>query len=373
MDHLGMAANMTVCGSDGTTYTNLCELKMFACKHQIDVVPVSMGICDDENFEVLDRLQREQNLESEKRLGSSCTRHEECEKLDALCITRPGRKSVCDCDDGWKSRQGVCVEQARRKKSDRLDLNTDLLSDWVLVRKGVTRYSKLSMHIHLKEKKHGTLLRMMTEDRKVGDSRVESLQTIAYNVSLELKWKQNEVQFKLNGETQKAKFDDVLDSSVKKIFLASDGKWERSRLNSTIGFLEINDVPVRIGDVKPFYMPSEISRVLKFNENGFLKLESLKMEVRQKSYFEIVFKSEKSNGLLFYWSVPSDQHTDFVGFAMIDAKPHFVYELGSGLSYIRGGPIALNSWHSVRIERFEKQVSMFVNETLVKKQQSQVG
>ena len=33
-----------------------------------------------ESFEVLDRLQREQNSE-EKRLGSPCTQHEECEKV----------------------------------------------------------------------------------------------------------------------------------------------------------------------------------------------------------------------------------------------------------------------------------------------------
>ncbi|CAI2344090.1 unnamed protein product [Caenorhabditis sp. 36 PRJEB53466] len=364
MDHLGVVSNMTVCGSDGTTYTNLCELKMFACKHQIDVVPVSMGICDDESFEVLDRLQREQNPE-EKRLGSPCVHHEECEKLDAQCITRPGRKSVCDCGEGWKSHQGICVEEAKRRKSD--------------------QFSKLSMQIHMKEKKEGTLLRMVTDDKKdlrivhenrrivikVGKAQVESLQTIAYNVSLELKWKRNEVQFKLNGEIQKHKFEDVLDSSVKRIFLGTDGKWEKNRLNAIVGFLEIDDVAVRKEDVKPFYMPPEITKTLKFQEGGYLRYQDLGMDVREKTHFEIVFKPHRTNGLVLYWSVPSDPHTDFVAFAMIDAKPHFVYELGSGLSYIRGEPLPLNTWHSVRIERFGKEVSMFVNVTLVKKHTSQ--
>ncbi|CAO4364773.1 unnamed protein product [Caenorhabditis nigoni] len=384
MDRLGVVANMTVCGSDGTTYSNLCELKMFACKHQMDVVPVSMGICDDESFEVLDRLQREQNTE-EKRLGSPCSRHEECEKLSAQCITRPGRKSVCDCGEGWRSHQGICVEIFKKRKYDQLELATDLKSDWFVLRKDVTRFSKLSLHIHLKEKREGTLLRMVTEDKKdleivhenrrivikVGKARVESLQTIAYNVSLELKWRRNELHFKLNGEIQKHTFDGVLDSSAKKIFLGSDGKWPRSRLNAIIGFLEIDDVPVRIADVKPFYMTPEISRIVKFKENGYLKFENLNMDVREKTFVEIAFKPYRTNGLLFYWSVPSDPHTDFIAFAMIDAKPHFVYELGSGLSYIRGEPIPLNSWHTVRIERFAKDVSMYVNGTLAKKYTSQ--
>ncbi|EFP07680.1 CRE-AGR-1 protein [Caenorhabditis remanei] len=414
MDHLGVVANMTVCGSDGTTYSNLCELKMFACKHQMDVVPVSMGICDDESFEVLDRLQREQNSE-EKRLGSPCTQHEECEKvvfckekskiklkifsyLLSVSLAQEENQFVIVEKDGRVikdyvlrfQKKGVRIKDRSFKiltflEYDQLELTTDLDSDWFVVRKDVRRFSKLSMHIHLKEKREGTLIRMMTEDKKdleivhenrrivikVGKTRVESLQTIAYNVSLELKWRRNEVHFKLNGEIQKNTFEDVLDSPVKKIFIATDGKWTKNRLNAIIGFLEVDDVPVRIDDVKPFYMPPEISRIVRFKENGYMKYENLNMDVREKTFVEISFRPYRTNGLLFYWSVPSDPHTDFIAFAMIDAKPHFVYELGSGLSYIRGEPIPLNSWHTVRIERFAKDVSMFVNETLVKKHTSQ--
>lgn len=56
----------------------------------------------------------------------------------------------------------------------------------------------------------------------------------------------------MNGEVQKYTFEDVLDSSVKRIYVGTDGKWPRNRLNSIVGYLEIDDEPVRIDEIKPF-------------------------------------------------------------------------------------------------------------------------
>lgn len=45
LDHLGLAAEMITCGSDGNTYDSICDLQQFACIHQLDVVPTELGTC----------------------------------------------------------------------------------------------------------------------------------------------------------------------------------------------------------------------------------------------------------------------------------------------------------------------------------------
>lgn len=41
--------NLTMCGSDGQTYVDMCHLLTNACKYQIDLVAVSIGSCAGNN------------------------------------------------------------------------------------------------------------------------------------------------------------------------------------------------------------------------------------------------------------------------------------------------------------------------------------
>ena len=71
---------MTVCGSDGVTYDSHCQLQQFACRHQLDLVVVSLGICENGDEEIQERTERE----GKTLLGSRCTVNSDCAEVSTL-------------------------------------------------------------------------------------------------------------------------------------------------------------------------------------------------------------------------------------------------------------------------------------------------
>ncbi|KAK6734704.1 hypothetical protein RB195_018103 [Necator americanus] len=73
VDHLGIVANMSICGSDGVTYEDTCQLLQFACKHQLDIVAISLGICSQEIDSTEPRERNNRQRENVVEDSSTCT------------------------------------------------------------------------------------------------------------------------------------------------------------------------------------------------------------------------------------------------------------------------------------------------------------
>ena len=77
---------------------------------------------------------------------------------------------------------------------------------------------------------------------------------------------------------------------------------------------------------------------------------------------EIQFKfrtDDANNGTLFY--VGGSNNVDFFKIELDNAKLVIEWNLGSGTGRIEGGPIVINKWYYVLVQRNEKQVTLSIN------------
>ncbi|XP_064212839.1 basement membrane-specific heparan sulfate proteoglycan core protein [Tribolium castaneum] len=81
--------------------------------------------------------------------------------------------------------------------------------------------------------------------------------------------------------------------------------------------------------------------------------------------FEISFKPQNSDGLLLYnGDKGSDRNGDFISLALVNGVPEFRFNLGGGVATVTADrPVTLNEWHTIKIIRYRKKVTMFVDGT----------
>ncbi|XP_044751334.1 basement membrane-specific heparan sulfate proteoglycan core protein isoform X8 [Coccinella septempunctata] len=78
--------------------------------------------------------------------------------------------------------------------------------------------------------------------------------------------------------------------------------------------------------------------------------------------FEISFKPEREDGLILYnGNKLGERGGDFISLSLVEGSPVFKYNLGYSVTTIRSAPISIGQWHTVKIVRNRKKVTMYVD------------
>lgn len=96
--------------------------------------------------------------------------------------------------------------------------------------------------------------------------------------------------------------------------------------------------------------------------NSYITLPTLGDSYMQFA-FEISFKPENDNGLILYnGNKGNDKSGDFISLALANSVPEFKFNLGYSTSTIKADkPIAKREWHTIKVVRNKKKVTMFVD------------
>ncbi|VDK18551.1 unnamed protein product [Anisakis simplex] len=94
-----------------------------------------------------------------------------------------------------------------------------------------------------------------------------------------------------------------------------------------------------------------------------IRLEKVKIDVRRSMDIDIWLKAFDSDGLVFYWARLKETGNgsnarkqymkgDFIALLLIASQPHFFWNLGSGIAYVKA-PATLSNhrFHSIRFTR----------------------
>lgn len=95
--------------------------------------------------------------------------------------------------------------------------------------------------------------------------------------------------------------------------------------------------------------------------NSYITLPTLGDSYMQFS-FEISFKPEADGLILYNGNKGNDRTGDFISLALVNGVPEFKFNLGYSTSTVKADrPISNREWHTVKVIRNKKKVTMYVD------------
>lgn len=96
--------------------------------------------------------------------------------------------------------------------------------------------------------------------------------------------------------------------------------------------------------------------------NSYITLPTLSDSYIQFN-FEVSIRPERGNGLILYnGNKGNDKSGDYIALSLVNGIPEFKYNLGQSTTVVRANqPVTNKEWHTIKIARNRKKVTMFVD------------
>ncbi|GMS83831.1 hypothetical protein PENTCL1PPCAC_6006 [Pristionchus entomophagus] len=419
----GVASTMPVCGSDRRSYDNACHLERHACLRQLDLVPISLGLCseDDDSPPTTTtaaaaaapttirpstpsptggRVTVELGTSPPKiKLGSLCEDDQDCKEIAlSSCLLRSSDRGSCECSLATRQQGEECVPIVTESIDRRLEGGLSWRRK-TTIRPNVTiTFSPSSsdgfiLHVKSTDRRHDFSLSSELGKLivKLDGERIESENELAKNTpnSISILFHSRSIHVQMGSERITRRAKERLEIAERVLFGGSDDG--DASIGGCLLSAFLNGDSVRKEDLEGEEMDEtchqyEERLAAKEEEklqnyamqvdltahSALLSYPDVRIDVRNAVSIRISLRPSTPDGLLFFWGRPMDsgKSPDFLALFLIAYQPTFFWNLGSGIAYVKAKALDTHRWSSVSFGRDLKNGSIQIDDGLVVQGQS---